>query len=612
MMKTILRSIRALAIGVAAIAAPLPCLAQGEAWRDEVPKPIYDAQPGLVDFYWRAWEGAADHVVVDPRLPQSPYMDEAHSANIIWPWDTAFMSLFTKYAPQSFPGVESLQNFYQPIHDDFDSFPLVNGHPDNPPLYAWTEWENYKAQKNTAHISELINEDQYLQKHFEWFDTVPVGTKVPGNENTNSLRWTHNERVNDSQGNLLGYHWGNIGNYSGMDNTPRGRNEKGDMLWVDAIAQQGLSALSIARLHEALGNNAESAQWMNTYNEIKDVVNTYYWDEEDGTYYDINVNTLEPMRVKTPASFWPVLAEMASDEQVARMAEMVNDPNQLGGAVPWPSVARNDQDYDPDGDYWRGGVWLPTAYMGVKALEKYERFGEADETAYNLIQHMYKTWTEYDDPEHGASIWEVYDPDEARPATGPNNISRPNFTGWSALGPISLFVENVLGFDVDATSNTVTWRLERPGRLGIEGLHIGDVTADLVSDGEGNVVVTSDSPFTLVVNGTEYEIIAGENEIRGFDFRRIYGDLNFDGAIDQADAQLFRQGWRSSTSGNTDLAWSLGDQNLDGVTDLRDVAIMRAALAKVGLSLSLQSIPEPSSVGLAAVAAALSARSPKR
>lgn len=46
------------------------------------------------------------------------------------------------------------------------------------------------------------------------------------------------------------------------------------------------------------------------------------------------------------------------------------NPEEFGGSYPTPSLARSDKDYHHQtGDYWRGGIWLPTTYMAIKAIE---------------------------------------------------------------------------------------------------------------------------------------------------------------------------------------------------------------------------------------------------
>ena len=45
-------------------------------------------------------------------MQQTPYMDEAFCDTQFWIWDTCFMALFCKFGGGTFPGVESLKNFY--------------------------------------------------------------------------------------------------------------------------------------------------------------------------------------------------------------------------------------------------------------------------------------------------------------------------------------------------------------------------------------------------------------------------------------------------------------------------------------------------------------------
>ncbi len=43
--------------------------------KTQVPEPVFDAEPGFVDFYWKAWELAWNHVKEAEGISQSPYMD---------------------------------------------------------------------------------------------------------------------------------------------------------------------------------------------------------------------------------------------------------------------------------------------------------------------------------------------------------------------------------------------------------------------------------------------------------------------------------------------------------------------------------------------------------
>ncbi|MFR4437355.1 MAG: hypothetical protein ACLT8C_06710, partial [Akkermansia muciniphila] len=213
----------------------------------------------MVDLYHKTWEIAAGRVRKGPEgLPASPYMDENCYEDQIWIWDTCFMVLFAKYAPRSFPGVESLDNLYKPVHEKAVT-PLKVHLVDNPPLFAWVEKEYFDFTGDKNRLDDLLNKKQYLQKHFNWFAQAKSGERFacsPQNIHLNSIG-------------ADGFTW--TGGASGMDNTPRGRDAGGyrNVLWVDAISQQALSARCIADMEQALGNADEAKKWNIEYEALK-------------------------------------------------------------------------------------------------------------------------------------------------------------------------------------------------------------------------------------------------------------------------------------------------------------------------------------------------------
>ncbi len=465
--------------------------------RSQLPEPVLDEKPEFLELYWKAWELAWKNVTQTPGMPQTPYMNEAFAHDRIWIWDTAFMVHFCKYAPAIFPGIESLENFYQPMYDGA-STPCVVHHPDNPPLFAWVEYEYFKFTGDDSRIRRMVADKRYLQRHYDFLETLDSGSTFP---------WagTHTNFKKLPQG----YMWS--GNPSGMDNTPRGRDEYDCILWLDAISQQALSALYISKLAGMVGLEEDEREFMRRYEELKETVNRHYWCEQDHTYYDHHISYPCFIEVLTPVSFWPLMARIASPEQAEKLIAMALKPEKLGGPIPWASVARDDPDFDARGCYWRGGVWLPTAYMATKAMEKYGKLDEAAATAEDLLQHMSLTYRNFSPH----TIWEAYSPTKPEPSTTKKNreLVRPDFCGWSALGPISMLIENVLGFyDVDATAAKVKWHKHRTGRHGIRGLRFGSIVADIVAEG-GRVTVQSNRPFTLEINGIEHWCGPGKTRI---------------------------------------------------------------------------------------------------
>ncbi|MBO4475330.1 MAG: alpha,alpha-trehalase [Bacteroidales bacterium] len=471
----------------------------GSLDRQRLPEPVYSLEPGYVELYWKAWELAWDHIEVDDGMVQSPFMDEAwYDRNTgkdgrIWIWDTEFMALFCKYAPDVFPGIQSLDNFYGPILDSLPSSQIIH-HPDNPAFFPWVEWEYYQFTGDKARIDTLITVKGYLPRFYDYYRSIKRGSRFPFTDQKVKLEFKD-----------IGFVWG--GDQSGMDNSPR--KDKGSILWVDALGQQALAALYIWKLAAEVGNKEVEKRFRREYRLLRKLLNRYYWDRQDACYYDIFEDNHSFTHTLTPASFWPVLAQVPSRCNARKMAEYALAPERLGGERPWKSVSASDPAFVADGgQYWRGGIWLPTAYMGIKALESYGIQDLADWTSAALLREMLSVYRDFDPH----TIWECYDPSADKPALDKKGaIVRKDFCGWSALGPISLFIENVIGIrEVDAGKKLVRWDIIRKeGSVGLKRLCFGGIRTDLLCQ-DGTVTIISDGPYTLILNGKRIHIPSGE------------------------------------------------------------------------------------------------------
>lgn len=284
-------------------------------------------------------------------------------------------------------------------------------------------------------------------------------------------------------------------------------------MWVDAIGQQALTARSIAELNELNGDTADAARWTAEFDRLKREINTRYWDEEAGFYFDVDTASGKTCRVMTVASFWPMLAGVASPAQAERMVEKLRDPDLFGGELPWNSLARTDADYDSvSGNYWRGGIWLPMVYMGTKALERYGYTALADSLAEKIVRMQADVY----ETEEPHTIWETYNPNFPGPSTEHGHRVRQEFCGWSALGPISLFIENVMGFrHADGLKRELQWDIKAAnGRHGLRNLRFGDIVTDLIYDpSTSSISAQSNRPYTLIVSGRRIDIAAGASTI---------------------------------------------------------------------------------------------------
>lgn len=229
-----------------------------------LPEPIFDAEPGYIELYWKAWEYAWDHVITNPDFPYSPYLDEAFQPDLIWVWDSCFMVLFARYASETFPAANTLDNFYALMLDGAKA-PLKIHHPDNPPLFAWAERELFHITGDRKRLRKILVEENYLQRMFDVFDSFQAESQP---EWANCPVALQRERK--------GYRW--AGCPSGMDNTPRGDFDYESIYWLDAVSQQALSAKCIAELSGHIGETAIQNKYQGIFEGLKRQLNTHYWD----------------------------------------------------------------------------------------------------------------------------------------------------------------------------------------------------------------------------------------------------------------------------------------------------------------------------------------------
>lgn len=472
--------------------------------RAKLPSPILENDPGYIDMYWKAWALAFDHFKKPPHGSPfvSNYIDEAFSPSI-FQWDTIFMLMFARYANAIFPAIQSLDNFYCRQYEngyicreiqeaDGNDYVFVGReHTVNPPLFAWAEVESYKV---TGDKSRFVSVLPVLEKYAEWLE-----------QNRKKEHTVH------------GLYW-NTGLGSGMDNIPLHGSG-----WVDMSSQMVLFYRNLSFMCGEVGQSGDAKKYQAKGDEIAERINRYMWNNDDGFYYTVDDSAVQ-QKVKTVGGFWPMLAGVANHDQAKRLLSHLKDPNSFWRAIPFPSLAANEKEYKPDGQYWLGGVWASTNVMVIKGLEQYGR--ESDNpTDYSFNEFATAAAEKYLDGLYAVykktgTLWENYSPDLMMRG----NPSQKDFVGWTGCGPIELLIENVIGLHPDGAGNRLTWNITRIDRHGIEQLKFGKVTATLIcqkreSTGKpAEIHVVSNIPFELIIHrdGTEQQVFHVEQGSQKF------------------------------------------------------------------------------------------------
>ena len=456
-----------------------------------LPELVFDSEPGFVELYNVAWKLVREHVQPREGAPFPSGMDTDFDKGRLRLRDACLGIHFCKYAPEALPGVAGLENFYRPMLDGEPS-PLPIRPPDDPPLSAWAEYANFRITGDRQRLKKVLADHRWLQRYFELFEAFQCGGRPAWSDEAIRL-----------QREPLGYL--RSGNPDGRDSL----THSGVSVYrFDTLAQQALSARLIFEMAEEAGLDESAAKFRTLWFSYCNLLNSRYYDREDGFYYDIERTA--PHRFierKTPAAYWAMLAGACTAEQAGKLALAAVDHNIFGGDFPFPSVSRNDSSYNPLGEYRCGDIRLPLSYMAIKALEKYGFTGIADQAAEKTVRLQLETYRRC--TPH--TIWECYSPSEYKSAAGTNEPAHTGFRGWAALGPISLMIENVVGLDLDGVRRRAVWRIKHTGRHGVRNLTFGGIRADFLTLGNGTVEIDSDQPFTLTVNGRELDVRAGHN-----------------------------------------------------------------------------------------------------
>ena len=443
---------------------------QKELKKTDYPEINLPGYEHLLELYYKALELANKNIAHNDKMPSGYYMSEGFAQDKVWLWDSCFMAMFCRFAPDALPGIQSLDNFYAIQREDGympmaflienkkEAYPLPHGRI-NPPLASWAELEYYKISGNAERVMRIIKN---LVRFDQWIEA--------------------NRRRQD------GTYWFSSCAASGMDNSPRTarRNNYGnDVGFIDLAAQQALSAKCIATLAEAVGEISLSKEFKTKYSARSNFVNNRMWCDKDGFFYDLLLEGLEHENYqgyfsacKSAASFWPLLAGITSHKQTDSLIKHLMDPREFNRPHPVPTLSADNPNYSETGGYWHGGVWAPTNYMVIKGLMQNNYHELAREIALKHLEAMYFVYKNLSPH----TIWECYSPEKEEPALNEKmERVKSDFVGWSGLGPIAMLIETILGLDIDYPAGKITWRSGILKKHGIKNLRFGNYRISLLA-----------------------------------------------------------------------------------------------------------------------------------
>ena len=465
-----------------------------------LPVPVLEGNEDAIRAYWYCWDTLLKVWTYAPSSQDHQAVTNMIGIQSWGPWgssmvfDTCFILHFARYGAAAYPFIGSLDDCYARQHEngficreaDKNNHEVYVIFPANPPLFAWAEWEWYEVAHDKARLAQVLLP---IIKHYEWW--------MRYQRRDNGLYWTNGaQEADDSPRNGLMYYA------------------------VSASSYQALTARCIAQIAHEIGRDDLRDFFEAQHAEIRDMVNNNFWDAEHRIYNDKTkdgkfITELEPGSFcKHVHMFWPLIAGIAPEDRVDGIVDEIMNPASFNRRNGVASLSADSAGYNAEtGQYWRGAVWPPTECMVQEGLKLTGHEAEAQTLAEKYYNACLETFLKQ------GTLTENLAPDQ------PLACGMGNFVGWGGIGPVANLIEFVLGFDLDASRNTITWTVRRTDRHGIQNLDFGGMKVDMLCQARDSasapcqITVTSEGPYTLRLrNGDgpamEKNIVKGDNQIQ--------------------------------------------------------------------------------------------------
>ncbi|MFA6292799.1 MAG: trehalase family glycosidase [Victivallales bacterium] len=406
--------------------------------------------------------------------------------NDIFVWDSSFTAMSAGWGWRAFPCLATLDCLYSRQFDGgylHRETNINDGLPDgyepdfspNPPLLVIAEWKIAALTGDTLRLAKVY---PLLMKLHRW---IQVNRRLP-----DGTYWT-------------------TGLANGLDNSP----SLGDG-YPDLTAQMAHAAETLSLIADVLGRTDEHAALERERQETGHAMNSRLWSDTMRFYStSLPKGGHNPNKVVT--GFWPLLTGLVPADRVEDLAGHLLDPKSFWRYHPLPSLSADSPEFVPEGNYWLGSTWAPTNAVTAWGFDRAGRHDLATKLVSRHLDVMGEVFGST------GCIWENYCSE--KPERG--NWSGPDYS-WTALGPISLLLEIVIGLRPDAIRRTLRWIIpEQPG-FGAERIPLGPALITLSLLDKRIISVCTDRQFFLeIVHGNATR----RKEIQRGDWRLPIDDI---------------------------------------------------------------------------------------
>ena len=168
-----------------------------------------------------------------------------------------------------------------------------------------------------------------------------------------------------------------------------------------------------------LGHGKDAPGWAGAAEHTGQAIMGRMWCREAGLFTDVDGASGQRTDIKAAVGFYPLLTDLPSPQQAARMLEHLSDPRTFGTPFPIPSTSVDDPYFSAEGIWkgmrrncpWNGRVWPMTTSHLIEGLIRRWLVGDSDAGAWatSTLTRFVRMMFDDDDPSR-PNCFEHYNP----------------------------------------------------------------------------------------------------------------------------------------------------------------------------------------------------------